>query len=79
MPKEPFPVDIFSITCKELTVKGIRVYASYDFERAIQIVSNSGLDFSKLISDPFPLTEVITAFKIAKEGKDVMRVLLKIS
>ena len=78
MPKEPLPVDILSITFKELTIKGIRVYALYDFEKAIQIVSNSGLDFSKLLSEPFSLTEVMTAFKMAKQGKDVMRVLLTI-
>lgn len=78
MPKEPLPMDILSITFRELTIKGVRGYAPYDFEKAIQIVSNSGLDFSELFSEPLPLQEAATAFKMAKEGKDVMRVLFKI-
>jgi 2-desacetyl-2-hydroxyethyl bacteriochlorophyllide A dehydrogenase len=78
MPKEPLPVDILSITFKELTIKGVRVYAAYDFERAIQIIANSGLDFSKLLSEPFALTEIMAGIKAAREAKDVMRVLVKI-
>jgi threonine dehydrogenase-like Zn-dependent dehydrogenase len=78
MPKEPLHVDILSITFKELTIKGVRGYAPYDFERAIQIVSNSGLNFSELLSEPLPLGEAVAAFKMAQEDKDVMRVLFKI-
>lgn len=78
MPKEPLPVDILSVTFKELTLKGVRAYAVYDFERAIKIVADSGLDFSRFISEPFPLAEVMAGMQAAREAKDVMRVLFKI-
>lgn len=78
MPKEPLPADILSVTFKELTLKGVRAYAGSDFERAIKIVADSGLDFSKFISEPFPLAGVMAGIKAAREARDVMRVLLKI-
>lgn len=79
MPKDLVPCDIVSLTFKELIVKGVRVYAPYDFERAINIMSNSGIDFSKLLSSPFPLERGVEAFAKAKSGKEVMRVLIDTS
>jgi (R,R)-butanediol dehydrogenase/meso-butanediol dehydrogenase/diacetyl reductase len=76
MPKDLVPCDIVSLTFKELVVKGVRVYAPYDFERAINIMSNSGIDFSKLLSSPFPLERGVEAFTKAGKGKEVMRVLI---
>ena len=76
--KEPLPVDILSVAFNELTLKGVRAYAVYDFEKAIRIIADSGLDFSKFISEPFALTDTLAAIKAAREAKDVMRVLLDI-
>ena len=78
MPKDPLPTDILTVTFRELTVKGVRVYAPYDFERAIRIVAESGIDFGRLLSKPFALTDAAEAFDVAKEGRDVMRVLIEI-
>lgn len=63
MPKQPLPVDILTTTFRELTLKGVRGYAPFDFERAIRIISSSGLDFGKLISEKFPLRDAAAGFK----------------
>lgn len=77
MPKVPVPYDIFLLTSKEITVKGIRVYTSFDFERAIEFMSGSGLDFSPLLSPPFLFKDAKVAFEKAAQAKGVMKVLLK--
>ena len=79
IPKNLVPCDIVSLTFKELIVKGVRVYAPYDFERAINLMLNSGIDFSKLLSPPFSLESGMEAFTKAKSGEDVMRVLIDTS
>jgi threonine dehydrogenase-like Zn-dependent dehydrogenase len=71
-------VDIVGFTFKELTMKGVRVYAPYDFERAIQIIASGKLDLRKILSDPFFLEDAETAFGLAKRGEDVMKVLFSI-
>lgn len=77
MPKDPIPVDIVGLTFKELAMKGVRVYAPFDFERAIRIVAESGIDFTPLLSEPYPLERAEEAFCKARDAKDVMRVLLR--
>jgi len=78
MPKDPVPYDIVALTFKEITVKGVRVYASFDFERAVHLADSSGIDFGKLQSAPFTLDQGCEAFALAKTGWDVMRVLIGI-
>ena len=78
IPKVPREVDIVAITFKELTIKGVRVYAPFDFEKAIQIVSTSGIDFRPLLTPPFSLDMADEAFGKAAEGSNVMRVVFKI-
>jgi 2-desacetyl-2-hydroxyethyl bacteriochlorophyllide A dehydrogenase len=76
MPKVPRPFDIVALTFREITVRGIRVYAPYDFERATRIVAESGLDLGRLQSEPFALEDGVAAFARAKEGAGIMRVLV---
>ena len=76
-PKEPRAIDIVDISFKELTITGIRVYAPFDFERAIQIASNSGIDFKPLLSSPYPFEDAQKAFDLAAQGSAVMRVIFK--
>jgi len=78
IPKEPRPMDMVALTFKEITVKGIRVYEPFDFERAINILSKKTIDLSRLIFGTFPLDKAQKAFQTAKEGKKAMRVLFKI-
>ncbi len=79
MPKKPVPFDIVALTFKEIIVKGVRVYAPFDFERAIQMIESGGIDFSALVTNRCSLDEGDEAFKRASEGKNVMRVLFTIS
>ncbi len=76
MPKVLRPYDIVALTFREITIKGVRVYAPYDFDRAIRIVSESSIDFSPLVSKPYPLDEGAEAFERARAAEGVMRVLL---
>ncbi len=76
-PKEPRALDIVDLSFKELVITGIRVYAPYDFERAIRIVADSGIDFSPLLSSPFELDGAAQAFEQAARGSDAMRVLFQ--
>jgi 2-desacetyl-2-hydroxyethyl bacteriochlorophyllide A dehydrogenase len=78
MPKTPREMDIVSITFKELTLKGVRVYAPFDFARAIQFVTGSGLNLIPLLSTPVPLEAAPAAFARAAAGTDVMRVIFKV-
>jgi threonine dehydrogenase-like Zn-dependent dehydrogenase len=78
MPKVAREVDIVGLTFKELTLKGVRVYAPYDFAKAVHFVANSGVDLSPLLSEPFRLEEAEMAFAKAYAGQEVMRVLFKI-
>jgi 2-desacetyl-2-hydroxyethyl bacteriochlorophyllide A dehydrogenase len=75
IPKDPREMDLVGITFKELTIKGIRVYAPYDFERAIHLLSQTTLDLRRLLSSPYSLDQAKEAFKKAAEGKETMRVL----
>jgi threonine dehydrogenase-like Zn-dependent dehydrogenase len=79
MPKTPQPYDIVALTFKELTVKGVRVYAPFDFDRAVRIVeetlSDPRVNLSRLISEPFSLNQGAEAFERAREARGIMRVL----
>jgi len=78
MPKTPQPYDIVALTFKELTVKGVRVYAPFDFDRAIRIVEESlrdpRVDLRRLIYEPFTLDQGQEAFARAREARGIMRV-----
>ena len=75
--KDPREMDLVGLTFKELTVKGVRVYAPYDFERAIDLVSRSGWDLKPFLSEPYGFAAAQQAFQKAVEGRDVMRVIFR--
>jgi 2-desacetyl-2-hydroxyethyl bacteriochlorophyllide A dehydrogenase len=78
MPKQPREMDIVAITFSEITLKGIRVYAPYDFNRAIDLLSKRKFKLGKLHSEPFLLEEAVKAFAMAQEGKKAMKVIFGI-
>jgi len=78
-PKKPIPTDLLALSFKELTIKGVRVYASGDFDRAIAIAASSGPLFRKIQSAPFSLDQGEAAFQRSRRGADVMRVLFDIA
>lgn len=79
MPKTPMPYDIVGLTFRELEVQGVRVYAPYDFDRAIAIMRDEPETFTSMLKEPFSLGNGTEAFKTATEGGDYMRVIFKIS
>jgi len=77
VPKTLVPYDMLTLSFKEVTIKGVRVYAPFDFERAIQIAAFSRIDFSRMISKPFSLEDGVGAFESALSRKNVMRVIFE--
>jgi 2-desacetyl-2-hydroxyethyl bacteriochlorophyllide A dehydrogenase len=77
MPKDPREMDIVGLTFKELTVKGVRVYAPYDFERAVDLVFRAGWDLRPLLSEPYGFAAAEEAFQKAAEGREAMRVIFE--
>ncbi len=77
MPKEPPKTDLLSVGFKELTIKGVRVYAPFDFERAIDIASRGLVDVDSLISHRLALSEAPRGFELKKNAPDAMKVLIK--
>ena len=78
MPKILREMDIVAITFRELTLKGVRVYDAYDFERAIHLASSWSHDLTKLASEPFTLDEAEQAFAVARQGDKALKVLFDI-
>lgn len=79
IPKQPILSDILSITFKEITTKGVRVYEPFDFARAIDFIKRSDIDFTPFISGPYPLAEYEKAFAMAERGEGIMRAIFKIN
>ena len=76
---DPREMDIVGLTFKELTIKGVRVYEPYDFERAIELIVRTKWNLGLLLSAPYSMEEANEAFSKAAEGKDTMRVVFRIS
>jgi (R,R)-butanediol dehydrogenase / meso-butanediol dehydrogenase / diacetyl reductase len=77
MPKDQVASEMVPLTFKELTVKGLRVYAPFDFARAIGLVADSRLDLSRWMTRPYSLAQGVEAFRLAKAGSGVLRVLFE--
>jgi (R,R)-butanediol dehydrogenase / meso-butanediol dehydrogenase / diacetyl reductase len=77
MPKDQVVTHMVPLTFKELTVKGVRVYAPYDFERAIGLFAGSRLDLSRWMTRPYTLAQGMEAFQQARAGSGVLRVLFE--
>ncbi len=78
MPKVTRAFDVVAYTFKEITMKGVRVYAPFDFERAIHFVVECPHDLTKLLGGFYPLSEGVRAFQEAKHAKESMRVIFHI-
>lgn len=76
MPKVPREVDIVAHTFKEITMKGVRVYAPFDFEKAVNLAA-SKIDLEKLLSPAYAPEDHEKAFADGAEGKKSMRVMFE--
>jgi len=77
MPKDQVTTEMVPLTFKELTIKGVRVYAPFDFERATRMVVGSELDLSRWLTRPYALAQGREAFQQARAGGGVLRVLFE--
>lgn len=73
VPKHPLTWDDVQIAFKELSLTGTRVYAPFDFERALELIVRKPDLFARLLSSPFSLTDGKRAFEIARDGEQIMR------
>lgn len=78
MPKVLRPFDIIAFSFKEVVMKGVRVYAPFDFERAIHFIAESPYDLTKLLGGFYPLSQGVQAFEEARNAKEIMRVIFDI-
>jgi 2-desacetyl-2-hydroxyethyl bacteriochlorophyllide A dehydrogenase len=78
VPKHPLQWDDVAISFKELTLTGTRVYAPFDFERALGLLARNADLFRPLLSEPFSLEDGGRAFEMAKAGEKVMRAVFEI-
>lgn len=77
MPKTPPQIDLLTIGFRELTLKGVRVYAPFDFERAIDIAARGLINLDCLISHRLNISESPKGFEMLKGSSDAMKVLIK--
>jgi (R,R)-butanediol dehydrogenase/meso-butanediol dehydrogenase/diacetyl reductase len=75
---KPPPVDLFRFFWRELRLKGVRVYESEDFEKAIALAASGRLPLDALITDVRPLNQLQSGFEDMEEGGNVMKILLEI-
>jgi (R,R)-butanediol dehydrogenase/meso-butanediol dehydrogenase/diacetyl reductase len=79
MPKTPQAVDIVAHTFKEITMKGVRVYAPFDFEKAVNLAASGKIDLDKILSPPYKPQDHGKAIADAEEGKESMRVMFELA
>jgi (R,R)-butanediol dehydrogenase/meso-butanediol dehydrogenase/diacetyl reductase len=68
--KKPTSLDLQSITFKEISIKGTRVYTQKDYAIALNLL-NKDFDFEQLITHEIPLEEIENGFKLLIEGSAV--------
>ena len=55
---------------------GARVYEEVDYEKAIQLISEGGIPFEKMITKVEPLSDVQSVFESIDKNPEGMKVLL---
>lgn len=79
MTPEAYPVELFKIFAKELTVRGVRIHSQISFIRAMDLLKSGELNsqFKKLISKTFSLDEISEALGYAQSSGDFFKILVK--
>lgn len=78
LPGETLEWSHIKIVFKEIELIGSRVYATFDFSRAISILNTYSERFEKIIHPIFQLEDGEKAFKFAKDGTQSMRVMFRV-
>lgn len=74
--KKPAAVDLQGVCFKEQTLKGVRVYTSEDFERAIELIADDRLSLANFPVKVYELQDIEEAFEAADKGADCLKVLI---
>jgi (R,R)-butanediol dehydrogenase/meso-butanediol dehydrogenase/diacetyl reductase len=73
----PAEVTLKEVFLRELNIKGARVYAAADFDRAITLLNENKVDWGKLISRVAPMEETGDCFKELDDNPSFMKVLIE--
>jgi len=72
-------VDLFQFFWKEIEMLGARVYEPEDYDEAIELVANGGIDAKALITGYQSLSEIEEAFASLTNSPTAMKTLIKCS
>lgn len=73
---KPVPVDLHKFFWREMRLIGTRVYEPQDFDEAIDLLANTAIPFSKLITNSYPLAGLEKGLLEMEQGADVMKILI---
>ncbi len=71
-------IDLFQFFWRELKLIGARVYEPEDYEKAIEIVKNGGVDADTVITDVSPLADIQKAFEELDSSPTALKSLIKV-
>jgi (R,R)-butanediol dehydrogenase/meso-butanediol dehydrogenase/diacetyl reductase len=74
--KKPAEVAFRDLAYRELRIIGTRIYATGNFETAIELVASGKVDLKPLITHVMPMREALRAFAIAQNDKEACKVLI---
>lgn len=71
-------IDMFQFFWRELKLIGARVYEPQDYEAAIAIIANRGVDADTIITDITDLRDIQSAFELLDRSPTAMKSLIKV-
>jgi 2-desacetyl-2-hydroxyethyl bacteriochlorophyllide A dehydrogenase len=74
--KQPAEVDLRSVSFKEQSIIGVRVYLRENLTAAIELIATDALGLSRFPTKAFDLADVAAAFDAAASGQECLKVLL---
>ena len=66
--KQPVSIDLRALNFHEVDLIGSRVYTLEDFDRAISLAAEPGVNLKSLITTVLPLNEAVTGFRTAQNA-----------
>ena len=70
------PTNLYQIFFRELSVQGVRAYASRDFTEAIRLLSAGEINLTRIISARYPMDQIQEALEVAASSSSVMKILV---
>lgn len=71
-------IDLFQFFWRELKLIGARVYEPEDYDKAIDLVANGGIDADTVITDVSPLADIQNAFEALDNSPTALKSLIKV-